>query len=312
KKSFIVSLEMVHMQPIGRDLRADCERDVPEEMERSKGEDVASFDQVASVPQENRLKKANLSRQRQRQELEALRVTAAKLQAQLNVMKSHRASILANATPWKRLAMRMRAEKGNLLGLNEFYRARLQDHIAYIESLQIALAKRPCYSLPLDDELTNYSSSLPSLDRFQAIKAITSRQYQELESAFIAGGLIDCSRPFTHIEPRKYSSGLVVEAAVCAYSTISFPIVTQTAWSIATGSIFYPTRPIYVLEAFDNNVVYTHEPNEFFGMMRECRNVVERFIQPHRQAIVFRSILHDDKMPLNAGCIANQSRLPAG
>ncbi|CAK4127324.1 unnamed protein product, partial [Aphanomyces euteiches] len=64
-----------------------------------------------------------------------------------------------------------------------------------------------------------------------------------------------------------------------------------------------------VLEAFDNNVVYTHEPNEFFGMMRECRNVVERFIQPHRQAIVFRSILHDDKMPLNAGCIANQSRL---
>ncbi|KAG9409735.1 hypothetical protein AC1031_020045 [Aphanomyces cochlioides] len=258
-------------------------------IDEESGESSRSPRQAMSSSPSTRPKQINLSRQRLREELDELRVTASNLQKQLTSMKARRALKLANASPWQHLAMQMRAEKEQALELNEFYRTRLHAQIAYSQALQAALANQPNSGPPSTQEPTNYSLYLPLENRAEAAKDISKHQYQRLTSALVASNLIDCSESFSRIEPKTWPGDLIgVEAVVCEYSTIDFRVVAQTTWDVITGAIPDATRPIRILEMFSELLIYTSETSTFMDMAIECRDVIERFKQPNREVIIFR------------------------
>ncbi|CAK4843165.1 unnamed protein product, partial [Aphanomyces euteiches] len=277
-------------------------------VDEDSGESSRSPREAMSSSPSTRPKQINLSRQRLREELDELRVTASELQKQLTTMQARRAFKLAKASPWQHLAMQMRVEKEQVLELNELYRTRLQSQIAYSQALQGALANQPSFGLPSTQKPTDYSLYLPLENRAEAVKEISKHQYRQLTSALVAGNLIDCSESFSRIEPKTWPGGLVgVEAVVCEFSTIDFRVIAQTTWDVITGAIPDAARSIRILEMFGELLVYTSETSTFMDMAFECRDIIERFKQPNREVIIFRSVLQDDRLPITAPCIANET-----
>ncbi|CAK4961201.1 unnamed protein product, partial [Aphanomyces euteiches] len=227
-------------------------------VDEDSGESSRSPREAMSSSPSTRPKQINLSRQRLREELDELRVTASELQKQLTTMQARRAFKLAKASPWQHLAMQMRVEKEQVLELNELYRTRLQSQIAYSQALQGALANQPSFGLPSTQKPTDYSLYLPLENRAEAVKEISKHQYRQLTSALVAGNLIDCSESFSRIEPKTWPGGLVgVEAVVCEFSTIDFRVIAQTTWDVITGAIPDAARSIRILEMFGELLVYT-------------------------------------------------------
>ncbi|CAK4602981.1 unnamed protein product, partial [Aphanomyces euteiches] len=103
-----------------------------------------------------------------------------------------------------------------------------------------------------------HSLHLTQHNRAKTATDILAYQYQQLDSVLVTGQLVDCSQPFTRTVPKSWQNdSIVVEASACRHvCNADIRVVADTTWAIVTGTIPDLSRPVKVLEIFDENFVY--------------------------------------------------------
>ncbi|CAK4072802.1 unnamed protein product [Aphanomyces euteiches] len=209
-----------------------------------------------------RPKKVNMFRKRQREELDFLRAKVSELEAQVEDLESRQVVDMSKASRWQILAMKMRAEKDHALSTNDLFRAALNEQIEFGNALYAVLAKRPCLPTTInpsfDQVMAWHSLHLTQHNRAKTATDILAYQYQQLDSVLVTGQLVDCSQPFTRTVPKSWQNdSIVVEASACRHvCNADIRVVADTTWAIVTGTIPDLSRPVKVLEIFDENFVY--------------------------------------------------------
>ncbi|KAH9181772.1 hypothetical protein AeNC1_016251 [Aphanomyces euteiches] len=209
-----------------------------------------------------RPKKVNMFRKRQREELDFLRAKVSELEAQVEDLESRQVVDMSKASRWQILAMKMRAEKDHALSTNDLFRAAFNEQIEFGNALYAVLAKRPCLPTTInpsfDQVMAWHSLHLTQHNRAKTATDILAYQYQQLDSVLVTGQLVDCSQPFTRTVPKSWQNDSnVVEASACRHvCNADIRVVADTTWAIVTGTIPDLSRPVKVLEIFDENFVY--------------------------------------------------------
>ncbi|KAF0693097.1 Aste57867_15886 [Aphanomyces stellatus] len=264
----------------------------------------------ASSHQGTKPKKVNAFRKRQREELTYLRTKVDELESQLSNLHRKHAKFEAETSPWKIIATQLREEKNRALADNEAWRGALQDQILFGNALHALLKQRPRLSMiPTlgEAQWKLLHLSQDPMERHETALAIVQHQYSLLPSVLVASGLMDKHTDFTSCVPKTWEDDnlLVVESAAVRRYDCDFQLWGQMAWMVLSGG--FASMDVKLLEMFSDDMIYLESPCRILNLDGQCRDVVKRFVEPSREIIVFRSILHDDAMPLAKDFIANEA-----
>ncbi|CAK4624478.1 hypothetical protein LEN26_009160 [Aphanomyces euteiches] len=177
----------------------------------------------------------NLSRKRQRDEIEYLRCKVEELEQHLKVLQHVKASEDANETPWQRKANRVRKAKLAAMSENEKLKNELEGQIQFGKALQTLMTNRPQLTmlptLQSDQWRVQKLVTDPVLRR-QAIEEILHQQYQLTEFSMIESGFEDGEESLTSFTPRlaRSTADLVMCAAYSKLFDFSVDIVSEFAW----------------------------------------------------------------------------------
>ncbi|ETW05285.1 hypothetical protein, variant 2 [Aphanomyces invadans] len=209
---------------------------------------IACTSDESSSPPPTKPPKINKFRERQRQEIRSLRLEvqalkASLLGAQRDALKS------STVSSWERAAREEQFAAGKALYENERLRQNVQHNATFIDDMSRVLSKRPRLTLTMDgaasDAWKECKLAAHAALRVVAMHAIADRQYNLLDSAFRASGLVSRTQDGMHVAPRIHpqdASKLIIEYSY--QFTIPAPpvMLANAVWDVCSGSNS-PTLP---------------------------------------------------------------------
>ncbi|CAK4082156.1 unnamed protein product [Aphanomyces euteiches] len=153
--------------------------------------------------------KVNVSRKRQRDEIEYLRSKVNELEEHLKVVQQAKTLENAKLPTWQKRADQARITKQIALNENEKLKHELEEQIEFAKVLQVLLKKRPkLMMLPtLENEQWRVLKlvKVPAL-RHHAVHEIFHQLYQNTDVALIESGVLDKFDGYTSVIPRFMTS----------------------------------------------------------------------------------------------------------
>ncbi|KAH9118162.1 hypothetical protein LEN26_012258 [Aphanomyces euteiches] len=179
--------------------------------------------------------KVNVSRKRQRDEIEYLRSKVNELEEHLKVVQQAKTLENAKLPTWQKRADQARIAKQIALNENEKLKHELEEQIEFAKVLQVLLKKRPkLMMLPTleNEQWRVFKLVKDAALRHHAVHEIFHRLYQNTDVALIESGVLDKFDGYTSVIPRfmKSTGDLVLQASYTVTLHFDFNIVTEFAW----------------------------------------------------------------------------------
>ncbi|CAK4692854.1 hypothetical protein LEN26_020283 [Aphanomyces euteiches] len=255
-------------------------------------------------------KKVNVTRKRQREELEHLRSKVNELEEHLKVVQQVKALEDTSAPTWQKRADQARIAKQIALNENEKLKHELEEQIEFGKALQVLLKKRPKLTMlpTLESEEWRVFKLVkdPTL-RYQAVNMIYQQQYQLTDVAMIESGILDKSDSYELVTPRiaKNTGDLMLQGAYRVTLSYDFNVVSDLVWLLThcglepkTSGMSYTT-----LEKFDFDAAYISFKKKFNSLPYQSNNLFKRCREPTRDVIIGRSVLEDELYPFEEGSL---------
>ncbi|KAG9407510.1 hypothetical protein AC1031_002225 [Aphanomyces cochlioides] len=249
-----------------------------------------------------RLKRRRIPCQvRQRQEVESLRAQLEALTKTLHSIDIN-SKTLAHMPFWKRMAHLECIEKTKAKLENESLRSKVDEQAEYIDELQKRLLKKPKLCSNYTTEWQSYCLAAQSSRRVAGIHAISDRQLQRMNHAFLRAGLLDQSRDITTAEMLCLPDGSM-QYQIVNHVTFEVPsrLIAAAVWN-AIGGRQSPTLPRGVwwkrsmLRQRYSRIVDARDP-----AMTWHSNIIRKvFRHEDREIIVVRTVLDDALVPRQA------------
>ncbi|CAK4697833.1 unnamed protein product [Aphanomyces euteiches] len=251
-----------------------------------------------------RLKRRRIPCQvRQRQEVESLRAQLEALTKTLHSIDIN-SKTLAHMPFWKRMAYLECIEKTKAKLENESLRSKVDEQAEYIDELQKRLLKKPKLCSNYTTEWQSYCLAAQSSRRVAGIHAISDRQLQRMNHAFLRAGLLDQSRDVTTAKMLCLPDGSM-QYQIVNHVTFEAPsrLIAAAVWN-AIGGRQSPTLPrgvSEVVETIDASTKYSRIVDARDPAMTWHSNIIRTvFRHEDREIIVVRTILDDALVPRQA------------
>ncbi|OQS05410.1 hypothetical protein THRCLA_02454 [Thraustotheca clavata] len=252
-------------------------------------------------------KKINVSRKRQREELEYLRAKVVELEVHLQKLQEVQEITppkpVTEESPWKTVALQMKSEKEAAIAEREHLKLNLQTQIEFGKSLEALIKKRP--KLTVLPKLENDQWKMyrlvenPALRR-EAVQNITSQVYDGLSGAMIESGLLDREDDFALYAPslsKYFDDQLITTAALCQTIPFEYTLVARMTWLLLTAGCSLERSSFHRLETFDEDTIYIANEGRWEFLLNQTRLLMRRFIESNRIIFVMRTILEDELTP---------------
>ncbi|OQS03915.1 hypothetical protein THRCLA_03804 [Thraustotheca clavata] len=245
--------------------------------------------------------KQNQFQYRQKKQILELRGQVAALQNELALYA--KPEEISSSSKWKEIAKTERSSKFNSILENKQLKAAIAQQSTFIETMQRYLHKKTRLELcDLNSEAWKAHTLVASQSlRIAAIHAIADRQYNRMQSTFLRLGLLDQQDDFFRVIPSPQQDGALVMKYVFHNTILApFDAIGGAIWNVYNG-IDPPTLATHAtltLEFIDENTVYevfAHAvPNT---AIVHANHVTKRYMEEDKVAIVWRSVLNDERLP---------------
>ncbi|KAH9067061.1 hypothetical protein Ae201684P_021233 [Aphanomyces euteiches] len=202
---------------------------------------------------------------------------------------------------WKRMAYLECIEKTKAKLENESLRSKVDEQAEYIDELQKRLLKKPKLCSNYTTEWQSYCLAAQSSRRVAGIHAISDRQLQRMNHAFLRAGLLDQSRDVTTAEMLCLPDGSM-QYQIVNHVTFEAPsrLIAAAVWN-AIGGRQSPTLPRGVVETIDASTKYSRIVDARDPAMTWHSNIIRKvFRHEDREIIVVRTVLDDALVPRQA------------
>ncbi|KAF0684275.1 Aste57867_23739 [Aphanomyces stellatus] len=245
----------------------------------------------------------NPSRIRQQQQIKCLRDQVDELKAQLFEAERN-AAMRFDVSVWKRVARQELFERSKAIHENEQLRAEVQHQATFIDEMEKVLRKKPRLSLETDVQSEAWQACRLAAQaslRVAAIHAIADRQFRRMQSAFVAANIFDCTDDIIRATPKPQPNNSVILEYVY-HVTLAAPchLVGPAVWNVWNGTRGppLPDGAVQTNEYIDPTTLYQafRRSNDKHETVHS--NIVWKYyIEPRRQAIVWRAVLDDALVP---------------
>ncbi|EQC25963.1 hypothetical protein SDRG_16181 [Saprolegnia diclina VS20] len=233
--------------------------------------------------------------QRPKQEIDALRITHAKLQRHLHTLQARLANVPAAALPWQARAIEQATGVQRAMHENLRLKSVVLERSQVIETLQRVLSKHP--SILVDDG-SWMQCALGATDRTQHLEQLLRTQYDKRSREWIRHGLYDV-RDVCLEQHRAYvdrSSGETI-SLVCLLSR-KVPLSVQEMSDVLWCSKSQRTNN-QVLQAFHDSLVYfremIHLPPPASSQI-EVRTALRRYVESDGSVVHAWQTIADDQL----------------
>ncbi|ETW10287.1 hypothetical protein H310_00629 [Aphanomyces invadans] len=263
---------------------------------------------------------------RQKLELEYLRDTVDALQKQMDFLGNMQANQLQSGSEWKDLAAEQQMQTQLAFMENARLRAALQEELAFAETLAGIVRKKPrVLDLPstASNALRDFKLVADVEARHTAIHAIADREYNKVLHSILQSESADRSSPAAQTVKSttvKYlDDGVVPGIVIESFNRLMFPhvphhILGYALWSFLNGDIGDVTHAasgssFERLASVGDDVVYMksrwrignhHSDSADKDLYAESRLLIKRFMEDTRHIVVWRNIIEDALVPLDA------------
>ncbi|EQC25962.1 hypothetical protein SDRG_16180 [Saprolegnia diclina VS20] len=245
---------------------------------------------------------------RPKQEIDALRITYAKLRRQLHLLETRLANVPAAALPWQTRAIEQ--AKGVQQAMHENLRLKnmVTERAQVIETLQSVLTKHP--SILVDDG-SWMLGTLGAHDRTQHLEQLLRAQYDKRSREWVRHGLYDVRhacleqhRAFVDCDSDETLS------LVCLLSRkvpLSVHDMSHVLWSLKSRPA---DNRCAVLQTFHDNLIYVREmiplPPPASSQI-EVRTALRRYVESDDSVVfAWRAIADDRLHPIDAHHVIGQ------
>ncbi|EQC28693.1 hypothetical protein SDRG_13568 [Saprolegnia diclina VS20] len=247
-------------------------------------------------------KKVNVSRKRQRDEIEYLRTKVVELESQLSTLQAAEAPLVA-ASPWQTMARQMRVEKDAAISEREQLKRELAEQIEFGKTLESLLKKRPkLAALPqLDaDQWKLYRLVQDPTLRREAVANILEHQYEALSGALIESNLLEQEDDVTAFAPylaKHFDDQLITTATLCKTIEYDMHTVARMMWLLLSAGCSLNRTTFHRLETFDEDTIYIANEGRWEFLINQTRLLMKRYVETDRIVFVMRTILEDELSP---------------
>ncbi|OQR82627.1 hypothetical protein ACHHYP_15708 [Achlya hypogyna] len=207
-------------------------------------------------------------------------------------------------TRWERLAKGERKRQRDAQRENRRLKEMLEEQVKFAECLVQLVHKQPKLTLISDDSSWRHLVLDDNpLHRVAAMHAIVDRAYDDLDSAFIAAGLIETLLNRHEYLP-KGDVDLEVHTIVCVTFSAPSAIAAQAVWRVLRGSvdIKYLNGSYQLLADVDPCMTYVAGVRQHAAVVTQRRVIVKQYTEPDRFVVVCRSIHSDEAFPMDPLC----------
>ncbi|KAH9142558.1 hypothetical protein LEN26_005123 [Aphanomyces euteiches] len=261
-----------------------------------------------SPDSQKRPKCVNLSRKRQRDEIEYLRIKVVEMEKHLTMLrkdKPENSSTTERAidkTVWQAMAKSLEEAAQSAMIENETLKEQLQQQIEFGKSLHSLLTKRPQLTLLptlISDQWKVKRFPVDPVIRKQLAMEICQQQYNQISTMLREFGIQDYPGSCHSYVPclASQNEDLILQVIVCRKEPIEPLTIGRMAWSLLTGSLSVLRRSHGCLEMFDSNTMYIRMEQRWNGFVNQTNLLLKRHIEPTRFIVTMRSILEDDVFP---------------
>ncbi|KDO26801.1 hypothetical protein SPRG_08091 [Saprolegnia parasitica CBS 223.65] len=255
-------------------------------------------------------KKINVSRKRQRDEIDYLRAKVVELESHLSVLQAVEAPP-ATVSPWQALARQVRLEKDAAILEREQLKLELADQIEFGKTLEALLMKRPkLAALPqLDaDQWKLYRLVRDPTLRREAVANILAHQYEALPGALIESNLLEQEDDVTAFAPhlaKHFDDQLITTATYCKTLAYDMHTVARMTWLLLSAGCSLHRKNFQRLEKFDDDTIYIANEGRWESILNQTRLLMKRFTEADRTVFVVRTILDDELNPHAPDALVN-------
>ncbi|KAG9415092.1 hypothetical protein AC1031_008520 [Aphanomyces cochlioides] len=242
-----------------------------------------------SSDSQKRPKCINLSRKRQRDEIEFLRIKVVEMEKHLTKLRKDKPENSSTTEP-------------AIDKTNETLKEQLRQQIEFGKSLQSLLAKRPQLTLLptlISDQWKVKRFPVDPVIRKQLAMEICQQQYHQISTMLREFGIQDYPGRCHSYVPclASQNEDLILQVIVCRKEPIDHLTIGRMAWSLLTGSLSVLRRSHGCLEMFNSNTMYVRMEQRWNGFVNQTNLLLKRHIEPTRFIVTMRSILEDDVFP---------------
>ncbi|OQR89377.1 hypothetical protein ACHHYP_06324 [Achlya hypogyna] len=260
-------------------------------------------------------KKINVSRKRQRDELEYLRTKVVDMEATLQSLQAAQAlEPKAPESTWRTMARQMRSEKEAAEAERAQLTRELSEQIEFGKMLQSLIKKRPKLAvlphLPSDQWKLSRLVADPALRR-EAVSQIMQTQYEALPGALIESNLVDQEADCLRFAPylaKHFDDQLITTATLCQTIDHDYNLVARMMWLLLTAGCSLEPSKFHRLETFEEDTIYIANEGRWELLISQTRLLMKRYREANRVVIVMRTILEDELTPHDpAALVTNKS-----
>ncbi|ETW05270.1 hypothetical protein, variant [Aphanomyces invadans] len=219
-------------------------------------------------------------------EIIRLRAEVHRLEAQIQLPPKRPASF------WEHLAKAESADTSTSLQVNQDLRAAVNEHAAFIQTLQQAIQKKPRLTVDGPTSTDWQQLVLPAnpSTRADAIHAIADRHFRTMHDSFLRAGLLDATSPASNIswaKLRPQTNGDVY-FEVASHLMLMAPArtISATAWAVFRRQPVHVVGVENVLEHVDDSTVYNAVTDTRFGPTRCRACLVHKLYQSHHRDVI--------------------------
>ncbi|ETV82821.1 hypothetical protein H257_04601 [Aphanomyces astaci] len=268
---------------------------------------------------------------RQKLELEYLRDTVDALQKQMDFLGNMQANQQQTGSEWKDLAAEQQLQAQLAFVENARLRTALQEELAFAETLAGIVRKKPkVLDLPStsNNAWRDFKLVADIEARNTAIHAIADREYNKVLHNVLQSDAADSTSPSTAHQTVKSTTvkylddGIVPGIVIESFNRLMFPhvpfhILGHALWSFLNGDIGDVSHAASgssfdQLDSVGDDVVYmksrwrignhnAHSADK--ELHAESRLLIKRYVEPSRQIVVWRNIIEDALLPLDASAL---------
>ncbi|CAK4353463.1 unnamed protein product [Aphanomyces euteiches] len=271
-----------------------------------------------SPDSQKRPKCVNLSRKRQRDEIEYLRIKVVEMEKHLTTLrkdkpeKSSTTERAVGKTVWQAMAKSLEEAAQSAMIENETLKEQLQQQIEFGKSLHSLLTKRPQLTLLptlISDQWKVKRFPVDPVIRKQLATEICQQQYNQISTMLREFGIQDYPCSCHSYVPclASQNEDLILQVIVCRKEPIEPLTIGRMAWSLLTGSLSVLCRSHGCLEMFDSNMMYIRMEQRWNGFVNQTNLLLKRHIEPTRFIVTMRSILEDDVFPYDQEAFCPES-----